>query len=158
MSYGIQVFAFGNVSEEFVLRKHSPMIPKKLIWNEKNILKTARLNEIFFILLPNSLSLPKRATVPCPKITLRRCENQSKPNQKKTFSFASALAFHYLCFTKIGCGSAVFRSKASFWLGTALAFHYLCTVMSKNRRICTRYRPMPKVHVRCSSPTRISND
>jgi len=42
MSYGIQVFAFENVSEEFVLRKHSPMIPKKLIWNEKNILKTAR--------------------------------------------------------------------------------------------------------------------
>ena len=28
--------------------------------------------------------------------------------------------------TKIGCGSAVPRSKASFWLGIALAFRYLC--------------------------------
>ena len=28
--------------------------------------------------------------------------------------------------TKIGCGSAVPRPKASFWLGTALAFRYLC--------------------------------
>ena len=28
--------------------------------------------------------------------------------------------------TKIGCGSAVPRSKASFRLGTALAFRYLC--------------------------------
>ena len=28
--------------------------------------------------------------------------------------------------TKIGGGSAVFRSKASFWLATALTFHYLC--------------------------------
>ena len=34
--------------------------------------------------------------------------------------------FDYLCFTKVGCGSAVFRSKASFWLATALAFRYLC--------------------------------
>ena len=41
--------------------------------------------------------------------------------------------FDYLCFTKIGCGSAVFRSKASFWLATALAFRYLCSLNLKEQ-------------------------
>ena len=33
---------------------------------------------------------------------------------KTLFSFASALAFHYLCFTKIGCGSTKNLKRA--WL------------------------------------------
>lgn len=43
--------------------------------------------------------------------------------------------FDYLCFTKIGCGSAVFRSKASFWLATALTFHYLCKLYYSEKRL-----------------------
>ena len=48
------------------------------------------------------------------------------PRPKASFWLGAALAFRFLCFTKIGCGSAVPRSKASFRLGTALAFRYLC--------------------------------
>ena len=39
--------------------------------------------------------------------------------EKLRFSFVSALALDYLCYTKIGCGLASFVS--------ALAFRYLCT-------------------------------
>ena len=44
--------------------------------------------------------------------------------------------------TKIGGGSAVFRSKASFWLATALAFRYLCSLNLKEQHEKAFYRDL----------------
>ena len=55
----------------------------------------------------------------------------AKANKNKFF-FALALALHYLCFEKIGCGSAK-ANKNKFFFALALALHYLCTCKSRNK-------------------------
>ena len=57
-----------------------------------------------------------------------------------------------LCFTKIGCGSVVPRSKASFWLGTALAFRFLCFTKIG----CGSAVPRPKASFLAWNCTRLS--
>ena len=44
-----------------------------------------------------------------------------------------ALAFHYICFTKIGCGSAKPRREQAPPLVFALAFHYICSTKTGGR-------------------------
>lgn len=34
--------------------------------------------------------------------------------------------FLYICFTNIGCGSAMASQKTSFFLAIVLTFHYIC--------------------------------
>ena len=48
-------------------------------------------------------------------------------------SLAFALAFHYIYFTKIGCGSAKPRREQAPPLVFALAFHYICSTKTGRR-------------------------
>ena len=45
--------------------------------------------------------------------------------KERAFSFVIPPALHYLCFAKIGCGSAT-ANKNRFFFAVALTLHYLC--------------------------------
>ncbi len=57
-----------------------------------------------------------------------------KANLKNfVFRLTVALAFNYICFANIGCGSAKQNKKLRFLFCFALAFHYICRWDGKRR-------------------------